>query len=189
VRDLQPNIVQLAEQFPYLELDWKVEVKRLSVQCEPLVGTLQGNIEGKLSKTPESGQAGLRASGKLSLTDGAFTFCGASGGVSGTIELNPNAPTFEATIRGALTGSVGEMPLQAEIAGSLSHPGLAFTGVTMAPEQLGQRIATWSAEPLDSATRRRRNDAIIALCGPTAAMNSNPFVASRGGKVSFGFKP
>ena len=189
IRELQPNIVQVAEQFPGLALDWKVDVQRLDLECAPIGGALTGRIEGTLRKRPDNRNASVRAAGKLALLDGTFAFCAAAGSVAGSIEFNPNAPTFEAGIRGALTGKVGDTLLNAEIAGSLSHPGIVFSGLSEGPEDLGRRIATWSARDMDAAERSRRNEELTRLCGPAAAMASNPFLASRAGKVSFSFRP
>lgn len=187
--DIQPNILQVAEQFSNLTLDWNIDVQKLDVSCEPLSGTLAGKIGGTFRKEPASRQGALRASGTLELQQGRFEFCGASGEVAGTITFNPNTPTYEASIRGRLTGAAGQTPLTAEITGSLAHPGLVFKGVTMAAPDLGRKIVEASPEPLNEAAMLGRRNDVNRLCGPLAAANSNPFLAANAGHVWFQFTP
>lgn len=185
--DLQPNLVQVAEQFSDLDLDFGVEVRRLDLFCDPLSGRLAGELTGNLRKQPGSRAATLSVGGRLVLADGRFAFCAAYGDVSGAIEFNPAAPSAEAAVRGTLNGKAGGTELKAEITGRLSHPGLQFSGVTMRPDDLGRLIATHG--DADPAEKARRADALNRLCGPAAAMNNNPFLAQKAGRVSFTFKP
>lgn len=185
--DVQPNIIQVAEQFSDLNLAWTVEVNDLDLACEPLNGKLAGTLSGRLEKEPGKKAARLSVGGKLELAQGTFKFCAAQGEVTGAIEFNPNAPSYEANIRGALKGKVDSTGLDAEITGRLSHPGLVFTGITMHPDDLGRLIATSGEQ--DAAEKARRAEALSRLCGPAAAMNNNPFLAHKAGKVSFTFKP
>jgi len=187
LQDVQPNIVQVAEQFGDFTLDWNVEVKNLEVACEPLAGMLGGKLSGQLVKEPGRKHARLSVGGKLDLTEGRFALCAAAGEVTGVIEFNPAAPSYEASIRGALKGKVASTDLTAELTGRLSHPGLVFSGITMHPDDLGRMIATSGEQ--DAAEKARRAEALSRLCGPAAAMNNNPFLAHKGGRVSFTFKP
>ncbi|MBE7491143.1 MAG: hypothetical protein HS108_05220 [Planctomycetes bacterium] len=185
--DLQPNIVQVAEQFSDLTLDYTIDVQALTVACEPVSGVLSGALSGRLHKQPGLKEARLGVGGRLQLAQGRFAFCAAEGTLEGTIEFNPAAPSFEAAIRGGLKGTAGDVPLAAEVTGRLSHPGLVFSGVTMHPDDLGRLIA--AAGNPDAAEKARRTEALSRLCGPAAALAGNPFVAHKAGRVSFSFKP
>lgn len=185
--DVQPNVIQVAEQFSDLTLDYTVEVAELALACEPISGKLSGTLTGTLQKEPGSRQGRLSVGGKLQIAEGKFAFCAASGDLTGTIEFNPNAPSYEAAIRGELKGKVATTDLNAEVTGRLSHPGLIFKGVTMHPDELGRLIATHGDQ--DAAEKARRSEALSRLCGPAAAMNNNPFLAHKAGRVSFTFKP
>lgn len=187
--DMQPNLVQVAEQFTYLDLDFGIEIDRLDVACEPLTGWLAGELSGNLRKVPGRKDARLSVGGNLDLKDGRFAFCAAAGEVAGTIEFNPNIPSYEAGIRGTLKGVVSSTTLSADITGRLSHPGLAFTGVLIPPDDLGRLIALHADGSIDAAEKGRRTESITRLCGPAAAIANNPFLAQRGGRVSFSFRP
>lgn len=187
--DLQPNTVLVGEQFPALALDWKVNVQRLDVDCEPLAGWFTGALEGTFDKPAASRTATVRAGGKLELKEGRFAFLAASGEVTGELEFNPHAPVEQATLRGALAGRAGSVPLHAELTGSVWRPGLVFTGVTMAPEALGRCIYQAPGEALSPTEELARREACTRLCGPAAAVARNPFLAKELGLVFFSFKP
>ncbi|MCC6464372.1 MAG: hypothetical protein IT463_03415 [Planctomycetes bacterium] len=187
--DLEPNTVLVGEQFPALALDWKVNVQRLDVDCAPLAGWLTGALEGTFDKPAQSRAASVRAGGKLALKEGRFAFLAAAGDVTGELEFNPHAPVEQATLRGALAGKAGSVPLQAEITGSVWRPGFVFSGVTMTPEALGRCIYQAPGEALAPAQELARREACTRLCGPAAAVARNPFLAKEMGLVFFSFKP
>jgi hypothetical protein len=189
--DLAPNLVMLGEQFPTLELDWKADIQRIDVGCEPLTGTVSGKLAGTFSKAPDSRSGSVRAGGRLTLADGKFRFLGAAGDVQATLDFSPTAPARYATLRGRLTGSAGETPLHAEITSRLDRPAFKFFGVTMKPEELGRKIYTHANEPLTSAEQTARREQCVRLCGVHAASGENPFlvVNTRDAKVFFSFTP
>lgn len=187
--DCQPNVIQVAEQFSSLRLNFEVDVQRLDVECEPVAGWLTGKLTGTLDKQPGTRQAALRVDGQLELKEGKVAFCALQGQVSGAIVFSPREPSYEARLNGALEGTAGDTKVTAEIAGTLSLPFISFTGIEMAPDRLGNKIATWSQQPLSKLEQAQRAEALTRVCGPAAAMNNNPFLAHKAGRVSFTFKP
>lgn len=184
LRDLEPNLVQVGEQFEALELDWSVDVAGLEVNSAPLAGVLTGKLEGVYVKTP--GERGrISAEGELKLEDGRFNFCAARGEVTGSILFQKNRPPQRAMIRGELTGTAGEAQLAAGVTGSLARPVIAFRGLDMSPLDLGRRIVSHGDLPTGELARRREE--LVRLCGPSAARNDNPFEATHSGKVMFDF--
>jgi len=187
--DCQPNVIAVAEQFSSLALKYAVDVQHLDLQCEPLSGWLTGKLSGTLDKQPGTRQAALRVDGQLELKEGKVDLCALQGQVSGSIVFSPRDPSYEARLNGLLEGKAGDTKVQAEIAGTLSLPFVTFTGVDMAPDRLGNKIATWSSEPLSKLEQAQRTEALTRVCGPAAAMGNNPFLAHKAGRVSFTFKP
>jgi hypothetical protein len=189
--DLAPNLVMLGEQFPKLELDWKADIQRMEVACEPLTGAVSGKLAGKFSKAPDSRSGTVRADGRLTLGDGRFRFLGAEGEVQATLDFSPTAPARYATLRGRLKGSVGETPLHAEISSRLDRPAFKFFGVTMKPEELGRKIYTHADAPLTAAEKTAGREQCVRLCGVHAASGENPFLVmnTRDVKVFFSFSP
>ncbi|MCB9935410.1 MAG: hypothetical protein H6840_06935 [Planctomycetes bacterium] len=185
---VEPNIVLLAEQFPQLELDWKVEVKQLAVDCEPLTGTLSGSLSGTFHKQKDVRLGTLRAGGELAMTDGRVRCLGIDGQLSARLVFNPNAPTNHASLRGTLTAELGGTPINCEVTGDLQRPGFVFTGANLGPEALGRKIYRYSPVELTPAELLARREQCTRIFGPDAAMAENPLLAKSGGKVFFTVK-
>src|SRR5690606_36815260 len=129
-----PNIVMLGEQFPALTLEWQADVRRLDVQCDPVRGVARGKLRGDFSKRPENRSGSVRAEGGLEMKEAELQFLGLTGTVDARIEMHRDVHPRHATLRGKLTASAGETPVQAEITGRLDRPGLRFSGMTMSPD-------------------------------------------------------
>jgi hypothetical protein len=183
--DVQPNIIIVAEQFAHLELDWRVEVKSISVDCEPLKGTLSGNLHGTFVKEDGVRVGTLRAAGELAMTDGKVKCLGLDGDLSARLIFNPNAPTFHATLRGTLTGSLGDTPIDCEVTGDIKRPGFIFKGANMALEDLSKKIFRYSATELTPAEVMERREQCSRIFGPGASAAGNPFLAKDTGNVFF----
>jgi hypothetical protein len=181
--DVQPNIIVVAEQFANLALDWQVEVKALQVDCEPLTGTLTGTLQGTLVKEEGVRVGTLRASGELSMVDGKVKCLGIDGTLTGRVVFNPNAPTQHASVRGTLTASLGETPIDCELTGDLKRPGFVFKGANMSPEDLGKKIFNHGA--ITPAEKVARREQCTQIFGPSAAAAENPFRAMNAGGVFF----
>lgn len=189
LEEVAPNLLKIAEQFSGLKLVFALEIVKLDVQCAPISGVASGLLGGSFTKLPGQGPGVLRADGELSMPEGNFRFCDAEGDVSLKVTFSDKSPTPYATLSGELKASVGSVQLNARIGGMLSHPLVAFQGVTMAPDKLGDYIYRYEATPLNAAERARRDNEVARLCGLPAATNRNPFLAARSGKVSFTFSP
>lgn len=189
LEDVAPNLLKIAEQFSGLKLVFALEIVKLDVQCAPISGVAAGMLSGTFTKLPGQGPGVLRANGELSMPEGKFKFCDAEGDVALKLTFSDKAPTPYATLTGELKARAGSVDLNARIGGMLSHPLVAFHGVTMAPDKLGEHIYRYQAKPLDTAERTRRDNEVARLCGLQAATSGNPFLAQRTGKVSFTFSP
>lgn len=189
LKDIAPNLITVGEQFPELEVDWKVDVQSLTVNCQPLSGQLEGKLNGTLRKGAGRTVGELRVDGELIINDGRVEFLGLSGDVGGRVIFNSNSPSYRANLDARISANVGEMPVTAEIAGTVMRPVFTFTGVTMRPDLLGRKIVEHSNAPLTNAQKLAREEALPQLCGPTAVAQTNPFAAQKTGKVTFTFKP
>lgn len=185
---VQPNIVTVAEQFQQLELDWKVEVRQLTVDCEPLTGTLAGGLQGRFQKQPGVRVGTLRAGGELALSDGRVRCLGLDAPLEATLAFNPNAPTSRAALRGRLSTELGGTPINCELTGDLQRPVFVFTGANLSPEALGRKIYRYSPVELTPAEQLARREQCTRIFGPAAAVEENPFVAKAAGKVAFTVK-
>ncbi|MEZ5992908.1 MAG: hypothetical protein R3E76_11200 [Planctomycetota bacterium] len=186
--DVQPNIVLVAEQFGKIDLEWEVDVQKLAVNSHPLSGTLTGKLAGTFNKETGKRVGKLRAGGELEMKDGRVECLGLDGEFAGRLIFNPNAPTYHATLRGTLTASLGETPVNCEINGDLMHPGLVFTGAGLSPPALGRKIYRYSEAELTPAEIVRRKEECNRIFGWEAAANENPFLAKNSGKVSIKFQ-
>src|SRR5690606_13688643 len=117
----------------------------------------------------------VRAEGSLEMKEAELQFLGLTGTVDARIEMHRDVHPRHATLRGKLTASAGDTPVQAEITGRLDRPGLRFHGVTMSPDQLGRVIYRHSDTPLTAAQQQQRRDQCARLCGPQSAAEQNPF--------------
>ena len=184
----QPNGVQLIELLPSITANVKVKVEELNVRCDSLTGTLKGELEVKLTKRKGEPFASVRAGGELQLSEGQFDFCAAKGSAVGTVVFNPNVPPIEASVRGTLTGKAGEVPLDVEVTGRLSDPGLIFKHVNMRPQDLGKVIATAGADKLSPAERAAWTLKLSLTFGVFAANHQNPFEGQDLGEIFFSFR-
>lgn len=182
---VQPNIVTVAEQFQQLDLEWKVEVRQLTVDCEPLTGTLSGSLQGRFQKQPGVRVGTLRAGGELTLNDGRVRCLGLDAPLTAALAFNPNAPTTRASLKGSLTTELGGTPINCELTGDLQRPVFVFTGANLSPQDLGRRIYRYSPAELSRAELLARREQCTRIFGPAAAMEENPFVAKAAGKVAF----
>ena len=188
LRDIAPNLILVGEQFGSLDMDWVVEVKQLSVNARPLTGSMTGTLSGTFEKEPGVRVGKLRAQGELSMQNGKVNCLGLTGDFSGTLTFNPTAPTRHASLRGQITGSLGDTEIDCEVTGEISKPGFIFSGMTMSPEALGRKLFQYSAEPLSEAELIERRGECSRVFGAYAASRQNPFEARSTGKVFFGFK-
>ena len=185
LRDMQPNMVLVGEQFPQLDLEWEVEIKTMAVNCAPLTGSVSGTLKGTFLKREGERNARLRAEGELVMADGKVRCLGLEADMEARLVFNPNAPTEHASLRGSLKGALGATHVDCELTGEISRPGFIFTGAGMGAEDLGRLIFTYSAEPLKPAQQVERREELSRVFGPTAAVNENPFEARHSGKVFF----
>jgi hypothetical protein len=183
LKDLTPNVVLLLEELPAMDVSWTANIEGLELKCEPLSGSLKGSLSGTLVRKEGLKSSIIRADGKLTLSDGIFSFLGSSGTVEGKINFKPDTSMHNADLNGNLSGMVGETPLNARIRGLLSRPGLFFSGIRMSPQALGRAIYD-SGEFLEAV----RSAKTTQLFGPTAAMQKNPFMAKTSGRVFFQFE-
>ncbi|MBZ0138115.1 MAG: hypothetical protein K8I27_17295 [Planctomycetes bacterium] len=188
LQDVTPNLVLVGEQFPHLDLAWEVEVRELTLKTAPLSGSVSGKLEGTFYKEEGARVGKLRAGGELVLGDGKVDCLGLQGDMTGRLIFNPSAPPRHATLRGQITGSVGETPVDCEVTGEISHPGFIFKSMTMSPEALGRKIYRYSAHALTPGEELARRSECVRIFGAYAAGQQNPFEARNMGKVSFGFK-
>lgn len=185
---VQPNIVLVAEQFQQLDLEWKLEVKQLTVDCEPLTGTLAGSLQGRFQKQPGVRVGTLRASGELTLSDGRVRCLAIDAPLAASLAFNPDAPTGRAALKGQLIAELGGTPINCELTGDLQRPVFVFTGANLGPEALGRKIYRYSPVELTPAEQLARREQCSRIFGPAAAVEENPFVAKAAGKVAFTVK-
>ncbi len=183
----QPNGIQLIELLPSLKASVKVKLEDFEVRCDVLTGKLKGELEVTLTKKPGEPFASVRVGGELPFA-GDFELCAAKGSAQGSIVFNPHAPPVEASVRGTLKGKAGNVPLDVEVTGRLSDPGLVFRHVTMRPEDLGRVIATADDARLSIAERAARRLRLSITFGVFASNNDNPFLGSDLGEIFFNFR-
>ena len=169
--------------------NYRVDSRRIYLTgLYSLTGTLKGELEVKLTKRKGEPFASVRAGGELQLSEGQFDFCAAKGSAVGTVVFNPNVPPIEASVRGTLTGKAGEVPLDVEVTGRLSDPGLIFKHVNMRPQDLGKVIATAGADKLSPAERAAWTLKLSLTFGVFAANHQNPFEGQDLGEIFFSFR-
>lgn len=187
--DMKPNIVLLGEQFSGLDLRWEAEIQSLEIDCPPLYGVARGQLEGAFNKQAGRRNGAVRTGGELALDDGKFRFMGAEGEVEASLQFEPGRPASQAVLRGSLSGAAEDAELNARISGVLRRPALLFTGVTMAPDELGRRIFRAGEPPPGPVEMSARRAECSRLFGFMAASNGNPFFGRDGRHVFLGFSP
>lgn len=185
--DVEPNLVLVAEQFPWLDLKAMVTLKNLAVNADPISGVLEGELLAELTKRPERREGVLRADGELTLTDGKFNFQGATGDVTGKIVFTPNEATPYARIEGNIDAKAGDMPVRAKIHGALARPALRIQHMDRARADYSKQVMEAGASELTDEQRRARESQLRRVCGPSAATTRDPFEVRKTGKLILGF--
>jgi len=186
--DLEPNSIPLIELLPSFNLTLQLKVEKLDVACKPLTGKLAGELTGSLIKKSDEPFVSVRLAGELALAEGRFDFCEARGEAEGKLVFSPLAPPREASLRGHLKGKARETPLNIEVTGRLSAPGLIFKQVAMRPDDLGRVIAGLDNPDVSAAQRVERVADITRMCGVVAATRGNPFEMAGLGEIFLDFR-